>query len=835
MSSLGRLPVWAEFVLCLALHVSLPDLSGADDALPHVLPNDSGRNKLPAGAEARLGTTALRHSGTVAGIAISQDGRSVVSSSDDRTVRIWDIATGEERKRAEFHTRIWSELRLSENTIVIGTEEGVWTWDWQKETRPSLFAKAERIDSDNNDVPRYRIPDSCDISADKEMIVWADWSHDVKVARLKDKTILFHIPGNRDDDSRCQVVFHPRERQIAYSDTGHTIRVWDFVKKKEIAVFEGHSAIISTIAFSPDGQMLISRSLDGVVRFWDLRSHKQVAPLDESLEVIGAIALSPDGKLLAYGKPGGIIQLTSWPIGKPLRSVQGPITGSLALSFSPDGKTLAAAGQEVAVRLWKTTTGDEITAAAGHFGSISRMVFSDDGQQLLSAGVDGLICIWDCKTWQQIRSLKNDNKPVRDVSFSQTTRQAISCGDRGTLKVWDLESFTAITSVNGHDGNSIINLAFDAHLQQALSAGADGTLRYWEVPSGKEVFHSRVPVGVNSMTGLCGRNHVAFYGSQLVYWDIAKRDVIWSIAKKEHVSYDDVGVSPDGRMLAAIERDFLDRTVKIFETASGREVAAISIPYRGTGCLCLAFVCGGRAVACGAPDGVIRFVLLSPCQKSTSVFAEYKGEAGGVVCLAVSPDGKRIASGHANSTILVWPLSAPGAKIDADAKALTPRELEGAWQTLVGDDAQEAYKNLWKLVSAGDSGVSLLKKHLAPVARGKLEQITNLIGDLSSDDFESRRNASAQLMKIDDLAVPSLRKRLGQDPSLDERRHIEELLDQIAVWSPEQLRLLRAIQVLEYIGNENALAALKNMADGAQESRITQEAVASVSRLKKKR
>jgi hypothetical protein len=118
----------------------------------------------------------------------------------------------------------------------------------------------------------------------------------------------------------------------------------------------------------------------------------------------------------------------------------------------------------------------------------------------------------------------------------------------------------------------------------------------------------------------------------------------------------------------------------------------------------------------------------------------------------------------------------------------------------------------------------------APAAGEK--DVQRLLCDLDADDFDTRQRAASELAKVAEQAEPLLRKALKESPSAEAKRRIEEALAGLGALTTEQLRGLRAVEVLERIGTPEARKLLEEVAGGAKEARLTREARAALERLK---
>jgi len=210
----------------------------------------------------------------------------------------------------------------------------------------------------------------------------------------------------------------------------------------------------------------------------------------------------------------------------------------------------------------------------------------------------------------------------------------------------------------------------------------------------------------------------------------------------------------------------------------------------------------------------------------------FQGVDAETQCLAFSPNGKLLASGHEGGDIFIWDVSSVSLfTTTADGHA-TPGELETWWADLANEDARKARAAVWGIVETGPVAVELLRGRIHPATGAPTEQIKRLIATLDSKDFQEREQATRQLAEMEELAQPALKVTLRSKPPPEQRRRIESLTTSIfPVRSTDKRRLLRSIQVLERLGTTEAMQLLSTMAKGAPENLVTQQAKAAVKRL----
>jgi hypothetical protein len=166
---------------------------------------------------------------------------------------------------------------------------------------------------------------------------------------------------------------------------------------------------------------------------------------------------------------------------------------------------------------------------------------------------------------------------------------------------------------------------------------------------------------------------------------------------------------------------------------------------------------------------------------------------------------------------------------------LAPADLSAAWEDLAQDDVPRAYKALARLSAAPEKAVPFLRDRFGELTPPNAAAAPRLVADLASDKFAVRQNASNELEKLGESARTALEKALASKPPLDLQQRIEQLLEKLATYTPDHLRLLRSMQVLEQAGTPTARQALEILAKGAAGPRLAEEARLSLQRLPQRR
>jgi WD40 repeat protein len=244
--------------------------------------------------------------------------------------------------------------------------------------------------------------------------------------------------------------WHPKGDRIA-SGSNDALRVWNArtgVEDFNIPAAQKKPALgFCALAFSPDGNYLVTGTLKGVVQVWDGETGQPVGKnnvLDtHNREVLGLV-FSRDGKHLASASADGIVKL--WDA-KRLKEKQKPlgILGArlpgpgVNVAFSPDGRRLALGGEENTVKIWDLENNRELRTLQGHHGDVYTLAFSPDGRWIASGGEDNSVKIWDTRNdYRLVRSFRGHKGLVSSLAFSPDGRLLVSGSRDNTVKIWDV-------------------------------------------------------------------------------------------------------------------------------------------------------------------------------------------------------------------------------------------------------------------------------------------------------------------------------------------------------------------------------------------------------------
>jgi WD40 repeat protein len=570
------------------------------------------------------------HSEKLTSLAFSPDGKTLASSSDDKTIKFWNFATGEQLRTIEG-----AEGRLAfgpdGKIIVSGGVGGVAVWD------VSIGTKLRELSPNGADVvlsPNGRI-----IASGKRL-----WDTSTGAERI------LETKGSVD-----AVAFSPDGKLLASGSSSEgTVKLLDVSTGAEVRGMDAGIGIARSLAFSPNGKLLAGAGstgygggAKGMIKIWDVSTGAELRRIDTGIHSVNTVAFSPDGKLLVSAGRQNSVKLWVVSTGAALAALDGYFS---PVAFSSDGSILAAGNGDSTIKLWDLTTRSDVGALKGHSDFVSSAAFSLDGKTLAAGSRDGTVRLWDVSTGG-LRTLKGHSGTARSVAFSPDGKVLASGGVDGTVKLWEVSTVRELRSLKqGHDRpDSVAEVVFSPDGKILASGGSySSTIKLWDVEKGAELqtitgFGSYIAFSTDSKTLAFGE------GGTVRLWNISTdADLPPLKIHPEGGLIESLAFSPDGKTLASASsgRGDSERIVKLWDFSSGRELHTL----KGLHAHSIAFSSDGRMLAGGRWNGNL---AIWDVQSGTELRTLTGGYAY-INSIAFSPNNKYLVVGTSDSTLKIW-------------------------------------------------------------------------------------------------------------------------------------------------------------------------------------
>jgi WD40 repeat protein len=817
---------------------------------------DAAQRELLAAQRALL-QARLRGSAGAPNVALSPDGK-LLAGMVQTDIVLWDAKTGKDLRTIRMPQTGIGVLVFSPDGKLLAGRGQQTTYLWETESgkevrqlrgKPLDRGVAVTFTFDFNTPSLTFSADGKTLACCEVETAQEKSSIYVKLTDVETGTEALRIP--LEQAGATAVTFAPQGKLLACA-TGNVIRLVDADTEEEVHQLTGHTGGIGQLTFSPNGKTLVSKGLaDQVTILWDVESGKNIRRLGDAapgrLDAARAarrlgtnrtrdLAFSPDSKVVAAGE-GNLVRFWDATTGKELVARDEGHRGSIReVSVSPDRKVVITCGSDNTVRRWDAVTGKELSRFNPPNG-IEATCISPDGRTIaVASSGDGLIRLFETATGKELWQLRKPTEDITQLLFSPDGKGLVVRG-----------AFDPVARLCDTASGRLLR---EIALQMPGADPATGQRGFRLQGAGMAFSPDGKLLAVPGVSS----PGVARAGGQdpvrptVNLFDVATGQELRRVPLADGRRVSGLAFSPDGRTLAVESSDF---PLTIWEVASGKDRVVLGNqtapqPRTTTGSFGgggatgtnrgtfaplalsnLVFSPDGQKVALGTGGNVRVWDALTGTE-----LTQLRGHLGLVTALSFSADSKVLASGSNDTLALLWDLGSLKGERSAPAK-LTDKDLESLWSDLAGEDAVQAFKAIQALAGSPDLATAFVGKHLDPAASVDPKTLERLIADLAGGKLSVRKHAAEELEKLGDRAVPALKAARANDPPLDLRKRLDELLEKLT-GGPlvgEQLRIVRAVEVLELAGTPDARALLQNLAKGAPGALPTREAQAALDRV----
>lgn len=411
------------------------------------------------------------HNAAVNTAFYSPDGKTIVSSSRDKTVRVWDVETGVVLQSYR-HNRIVNSASFSsdgKSIISTTTDHIIHFWDIKtgketiikEEDTPPLFSCTSSPNNSCKIVPKgntIRIIDIGTIAG--------------TIHSIDNKAVYF-------------ATISPNEKYIVAKSRDRHIHIWDIKENKELQPIKGQFIRTPSSPFSQDGKRFVTTSITNNISIWDAETRQETHSINANHPVVAA-SFSPKQNHFAFATNDGVLHFWDLDNNKEIQSIAGRAKTVFSISYDPKGERIITASSDKAIHILDADTGRELGTLKGHHDAVVFATFSHNGRQIVSSSIDNTIRVWDTDSLKELNSLDYLTDDVKSISFDHDGKHFVSTSKDMTVRVWDVETGKEIQTFVGHtaDINSTI---FSHNGKQIISTDNTGTMIIWPFPPLQEL------------------------------------------------------------------------------------------------------------------------------------------------------------------------------------------------------------------------------------------------------------------------------------------------------------------------------------------------------------
>ncbi|HEY9852629.1 MAG TPA: serine/threonine-protein kinase [Leptolyngbyaceae cyanobacterium] len=294
-----------------------------------------------ADAQFSLAHHLIGHTASIYALAISPDSQTLVSGSNDKSIKIWDLNSGKLVNTLRGHKNAVNSVAISPDGQTLASGGG-----------------------------------------DRTLKLW-----DLKTGKLK-KDLLGHSA------SVFAIAFSPDNQTLASGSSDNTIKIWNFQNTALITTLTGHSKWVRCLDISPDGETLVSGSEDKTIKIWDLKTGQLKNTLTGHIDAVRSLDISPDGKTLVSGGSDNRINIWDLETGQLKFSLTGHFRHVLSVAVSPDGESFVSGGNDNKINIWDLKTGRLKDSIKQYEGAVWSVAISSDLANLVGGSEDKTIKVW---------------------------------------------------------------------------------------------------------------------------------------------------------------------------------------------------------------------------------------------------------------------------------------------------------------------------------------------------------------------------------------------------------------------------------------------------------
>jgi WD40 repeat protein len=476
-----------------------------------------------------------------------------------------------------------------------------------------------------------------------------------------------------------------------------------------LRTLEGHAGSILAVAVTPDGEKIVSASVDNTLKLWDLHTGEELRTLEGHTDLVTAVVVAAEGRHAVSGSYDGTLKVWDLETGEMLHSLDSHEDAVDVVLVTSNGYRVVSGSWDNTLRVWDIESGKELYTLEGHTDSVHAAAVTTDGKRAVSGSAE--LKIWDLETGKSLYTIEGGwLEPFEVVAVTLDGKHIVSGYDE-SLKIWDLESGEELRTLEGHEAE-LTALALLPDGRRVVSASLDKTLKIWDLGTGNllrslenqasgpdfvavsrnitENTVSQTSVFTSGITALevtaDGRWAISAIDNDLTIWDLERGEKLCTLEGHTEPIDAAVALTPDGRYAVSGSGD---ATLKVWDLLRCQATPPANVRTRPVNTV----KPSSQHTSPSSGDGIPEIRALQKHRTTTA-----KAHQGAVNQIAVTSNGQRAISASEDGTLKIWDLE-------------SGEELH----TLEGHTS-----------SVDAMAVSFDNQHIVSISRGKTTKVWNL-------------------------------------------------------------------------------------------------------------